>query len=159
MTEEQYERQYESHIWLSRMWDTDGEIKALIGRRDDIVSSMSGIGKYDAKHIPTQNGENTTETKNIEFSFISAQIEKLSSDLAFENIRTIKAIDNLSDPKLRGMLKARYLTRRSWVQIGKDYHYEKSRIYGYRGIALDAIRPFVPDEEVAEILKKIDERR
>ena len=96
--------QFYAHKWLSRMWDKDIEIEQLIVRRDVIVASMSGIGKYDAEHIPTQNGENPTETKNIEYSILSEQIEKKTIELASENILTYQVIDKVSDSMLRGML-------------------------------------------------------
>ena len=117
------DNQYYAHQWLSRMWYIDIEIEQLIVRREAIVSSMSGIGKYDAEHIPTQNGENATESKNIEYSIINGQIDKKLSDLSTENIRTLEVIDKVEDNMLRGMLKARYLNRKTWKQIGKDYNY------------------------------------
>ena len=84
------DNQYYAHQWLSRMWYIDIEIEQLIVRREAIVSSMSGIGKYDAEHIPTQNGENATESKNIEYSIINGQIDKKLSDLSNENIMNTK---------------------------------------------------------------------
>ena len=142
------DNQYYAHQWLSRMWYIDIEIEQLIVRREAIVSSMSGIGKYDAEHIPTQNGENATESKNIEYSIIHGQIDKKLSDLSTENIRTLEVIDKVEDNMLRGMLKARYLNRKTWKQIGKDYNYERSRAFDYRKIALDAVYPFIPKGEI-----------
>lgn len=142
------DNQYYAHQWLSRMWYIDIEIEQLIVRREAIVSSMSGIGKYDAEHIPTQNGENATESKNIEYSIINGQIDKKLSDLSTENIRTLEVIDKVEDNMLRGMLKARYLNRKTWKQIGKDYNYERSRAFDYRKIALDAVYPYIPEGEI-----------
>ena len=130
------------------MWDKDIEIEQLIVRRDVIVASMSGIGKYDAEHIPTQNGENASESKNIEYSLLSEQIDKKTMELASENIRTYVVIDKVSDPMLRGMLIARYINRKSWADVGKLYNYSKSRAFDYRLIALDAVIPFVPQEVI-----------
>lgn len=144
------DNQYYAHKWLSRMWDKDIEIEQLIVRRDVIVASMSGIGKYDAEHIPTQNGENPTETKNIEYSILSEQIEKKTIELASENILTYQVIDRVSDSMLRGMLIARYINRLSWTDVGKLYNYAKTQIYKeYRNKALDAVYPFIPPDEVA----------
>lgn len=143
------DNQFHAHVWLSRMWDFDIEIKQLIMRRDTILGSMSGIGKYDAEHIPTQNGENPTETKNIEFSLLSEQIEKKLHKLSHENVRTHQVINKLDDTMLRGMLEARYINRLSWEAVGKLYNYERTRARFYGREALEKIYPFIPiDEEV-----------
>lgn len=138
--------QYYAHRWLSRMWDKDIEIEQLIVRRDTIVASMSGIGKYDAEFIPAQTGENSTETKNIEYALLSEQIEKKIMALAAENIRTYQAINQVEEPMLRGMLIARYINHKSWTEVGKLYNYSKSRAFDYRLIVLDAVLPFIPKE-------------
>lgn len=140
--------QFYAHRWLARMWDVDTEIAQLVMRRQKILDSMSGIGKYDAEHIPAQTGENATESKNIEYSLLTEQIEKRLNALSVENVRTIKVIDNVDDTKLRGILKARYINRLTWAQIGKIYHYERSRTDDYRRKALDEVAPFVPVEVV-----------
>lgn len=141
------DEQYYAHRWLSRMWDKDIEIDQLIIRRDIIVASMSGIGKYDSDHIPTQNGENPTETKNIEYSILSEQIERKTMELASENIRTYHVIDQVSDSMLRGMLIARYINRLSWTDVGKLYNYAKTQMYEkYRLDALTAVSRFIPKE-------------
>lgn len=142
------DEQYYAHRWLSRMWDKDVEIEQLIVRRDVILASMSGIGKYDAEHIPTQNGENPTETKNIEYSILSEQIDRKTMELASENIRTYVVIDMVSDTMLRGMLIARYINRKTWTEIGKLYNYSKSRAFDYRLLALDAVSPYIPKGDV-----------
>lgn len=142
--------QYYAHRWLSRMWYIDIEIEQLIIRRDAIIASMSGIGKYDADHIPTQDGENATESKNIEFSLLSEQIDKKLQSVSNENSRTLAVIGCVQDNMLRGMLISRYLNRKTWTQIGKEYNYERSRAFDYRKIALDAVYPFIPKGEVYE---------
>ena len=140
--------QYYAHRWLSRMWYIDIEIEQLIIRRDAIIASMSGIGKYDADHIPTQDGENATESKNIEFSLLSEQIDKKLQSVSNENSRTLAVIGHVQDNMLRGMLISRYLNRKTWTQIGKEYNYERSRAFDYRKIALDAVYPFIPKEVI-----------
>lgn len=140
--------QYHAHCWLSRMWNSDVEITQLMVRRDKIISSMSGIGKYDAEHIPTQNGENPTESKNIEYSLLSEQIEKKLKKLSQENCRTHNVIDKVDDTMLRGMLEARYINRLTLSQVGKLYNYELTRTKFYCKAALDAVSPFIPSEVI-----------
>lgn len=140
--------QFHAHRWLARMWDVDTEIAQLVMRRQKILDSMSGIGKYDAEHIPAQTGENATESKNIEYSLLTEQIEKRLNALSAENVRTITVIDQVDDTKLRGILKARYINRLTWAQIGKIYHYERSRTDDYRKKALEKVAQFIPTEVV-----------
>ncbi len=47
---------------------------------------------------------------------------------------------------LRGMLKARYINRLTWTQVGKLYNYERTQAFKYGKKALDAVAPFVPEE-------------
>ncbi len=140
--------QYYAHKWLSRMWYIDIEIEQLIIRRDAIIASMSGIGKYDAEFIPAQTGENSTETKNIEYALLSEQIDKKLQSVSNENSRTLAVIGHVQDNMLRGMLISRYLNRKTWTQIGKEYNYERSRAFDYRKIALDSVYPFIPKEVI-----------
>lgn len=140
--------QYYTHRWLARMWDINVEIDQLVMRRQKILDSMSGIGKYDAEHIPANTGENSTETKNIEYSLLTEQIEKRLNALASENVRTIEAIDHVDNTMLRGMLKARYINRLTWTQVGKLYNYERTQAFKHGKRALDAVAPYIPREVV-----------
>ena len=142
------DRQLIAHIWLSRMWDVDNKIKSYEKRKADIISSLSGIGKYDSDFIPAQTGENSTETKNIEYSEICQKIEKLTDDLSRENVRTMEVIDKVKSPKLSGMLYDRYINRMTWGVIGVKYHYTDRHSYNYMHKSLDAVASFIPKGEV-----------
>ena len=61
------ESQYYANQWLSRMFDVMGEIEQLEIRKDKILSSMSGVGKYDSNTgVFGGSDENPTESKNPE---------------------------------------------------------------------------------------------
>lgn len=142
------DKQLYAHLWLSRMWDIDNKIKSYEKRKADIISSLSGIGRYDADFIPSQTGDNATETKNIEYSLLCQEIEKLSSDLSTENVRTMNTINQVKNSKLSGMLYDRYINRLSWNYIGNKYHYSDRHSYNYMHKSLDAIYPYIPRDEV-----------
>lgn len=142
------DNQLVSHLWLSRMWDVDNKIKSYETRKSDIISSLSGIGKYDSEYIPAQTGENSTESKNIEYSRLCEEIEKLSADLSVENVRTMQVINQVSNPKLSGMLYDRYVNRMSWRVIGIKYHYTDRHSYNYMHKCLDAVYIYIPKGEV-----------
>ena len=145
-------RQWEAHIWLSRMWNVSNKIESFKTRQADIISSLSGIGKYDSEHIPTQNGENSTESKNIEYSILSEQIEKLNNELSAENVKTMEILANIQDIIIYDMLYDRYVLRMSWSQIGSKYHYAQRQPYRYMHKCLDEIRQYIPEEEIKEVV-------
>ena len=98
------DRQFEAHIWLSRMWFKENEIESYERRKGEIISQLSGIGKYDDTFIPTQTGENSTETKNIEYSLLNEKIEKLITEISVENMHTTMVIDNIQDSTTHNIL-------------------------------------------------------
>ena len=140
------DNQFVAHKWLSRMWDVDQEIRNLEERADDILGAR--ISKYDTKESQGTPIANPTETKNIEYSMLMAEIQKKKDELAKENQRTYQVIEHIEDAKLRGMIFSRYVLRKTWTQIGRDYNYERSRSFDYRIMALDAIAPFIPKEAI-----------
>ena len=79
------DKQWYIDQWLSRMDDHNGELLQLYTRRDDIISSMSGIGSYDAEKVHGGSDPNPTEAKNIEYVSICSRIEKIERKIAIEN--------------------------------------------------------------------------
>lgn len=150
------DRQFEAHIWLSRTWGKDNEIESYEKRKADIISQLSGIGKYNAEFIPANTGENSTETKNIEFSILCEKIEKLIYEISEENIRTLDTIQKLSDAKMRSMLYDRYINRMSWGQIQNKYHYAQRQPYRIVHEGLVKIRTYIPDDEVLALINGQD---
>lgn len=146
MKDEVYDVISYAERWLSRMWDVDSEIRSLDERRADIIGAK--ISNYDPKKIPGGCDPNPTEAKNIEYATLSAAVAEKSDTLAKENVRTLEAISKVDEAKLRGMLVSRYLNRKTWSQIGREYHYEKSRTNDYRIKALQSVYPFIPKGEV-----------
>ena len=140
------ERQYYSNQWLSRTDDHVGELEQLKRRKEDIISSMSGIGKYDSNAVHGGSDNNPTEAKNIEYTLICERIERIERKVALENVRTLDVINKVTDSKLRGMLIGRYINHYSWRKVGEMYHYARSSSYNFRGACLDAIAPFIPKE-------------
>lgn len=144
------ERQWEAHIWLSRAWDKEREIDSYKMRMDKIISQLSGIGKYDAEYVPSQTGENSVETQNLEYSSLCEKIEKRIHDISIMNLRTGEVIDKVNDRKMHDMLYDRYINRMSWKQIGNKYHYAQRQPFNYMHKCLDEVRPFISDEEIKE---------
>ena len=144
------DKQWHVNQWLLRMFDTEGEIEQLETRRARIISSMSGIGKYDSSGVPGGSDSNPTESKNIEYSVLSKSIEDLQKKISRENARTLTVINKVGDTKLRAMLIGRYINHLSWKKVGEMFFYSRSSSYNYRKACLDAVAPFVPKEAFVE---------
>ena len=85
--------------WLNRMYHFENKLAANVRSREKVLGSLSGIGKYDAEFIPTQSGENATETKLLEFSRLSEIIEKDALILLKEDNRTRAVIEKIGQRK------------------------------------------------------------
>ena len=134
--------------WLNRMIDKARLIESLEGKRDEVIASLSGIGKYDAEHIPAQTGENATETKNLIYSKLSAEIEKTLTELIKEDARTLDAILMVEDSRYKSILIDRYLSRLPWKNIARKQNYSVSWIYKLHDNAIEKVYPFIPKGEV-----------
>lgn len=141
------DEQFQAHMWLSRMWNVDAEIRALEERAEAILGAK--ITPYDQDNFGGSD-PNPTESKNIEYSTLMAEIERKQNELSRENMKTYNAIQKLSDPMLRGMLFSRYVLRKTWAQVGSEYNYERSQAFEYRKKVLDAIYPHIPKEELSQ---------
>lgn len=153
MTQEQADRCFEAETWLMRTWDDDKELKQLVSHREELIASMSGIGKYDSKSVPGGCDPNPTEAKNLEYSRLTAEIERIENKISTENTKTLEVIYKIKDTtkdasKVRGMLIGRYMNRLSWKKVGELFHYGNRHSYNYRVRCLNAIYPFIPKEEV-----------
>lgn len=145
------DNEWEAHVWLSRMWDKENAIDSYEKRKADIISQLSGIGKYDSEFVPSQTGENSVETKNIEYSLLNEKIEKIITEISLENVKTLEVLSRLHDARMRNMLYDRYVNRMSWAKIGEKYHYAQRQPYNYRKKCLSAVRPLIPDEWIQEV--------
>lgn len=148
--------QWEAHIWLARMWDKDNAITSYEQRKADIISQLSGIGKYDSEFVPAQTGENSVETKNIEYSCCCIKIDELVREIAEENIKTMTVLEHVESMKMRNMLYDRYINRMSWGQIGNKYHYAQRQPYRYMHKCLDEIRPHISEDEIRKVVYEED---
>ena len=140
--------QHYAHKWLSRMWNTDDEVKQYRDRAEKLLGAK--IPAYDSEKIPGGSDPNPTESKNIEYSALMMEIEKRENQIAYENNRTFNVIQKIDDAKLRGILYARYVNRLFWKQIGREFHYERTQMDKYRLAALDAAYPLIPKGEVQD---------
>ena len=154
MTDEQLHAQ----DWLNRMYHFENKLAANVRSRDKVLASLSGIGKYDAEFIPTQTGENSTETKLLEFSRLSEIIEKDVIVLLHEDNRTREVIEKIGDTPDDEIMKAvlidRYVNRLKWEDVGRLHNYSIHRTKQLHGDALKKIVPFIPQGETLDEIRR-----
>lgn len=143
------DQQYEAHKWLLNKEDDDkivtseDELRELVERRSKLLDQ--GVGNYDAEKIRGGSDPNPSESKFIEFSYLSAQIEEKEKRIASKNIQKYQVIEKVSDPLLRAFLIGRYINGKIWEQVGRDHNYEKSQAHDIGLKALDAVYPYVKE--------------
>lgn len=146
------DEQFYAKDWLNRMYQTVRYIESLERKREVVLASLSGIGRYDSESVPGSNGENSTETKNIEYSILSEQIDKERQKLSAEDIRTLNVIGKLENTPEGQLMKAilidRYLTRLSWEDLAKKQNYSPSRLFELHAIALSKVYKHIPREVI-----------
>lgn len=138
--------------WLNRMYRVSMHIESLRSKQQEVLSSMSGIGQYDSEHIPAQTGENSSETKLINYSYYAEIIERELKKLCREDIRTSEVIEKLGDTPeddtMKSILNYRYLERLPWEMVAQKVNYGSTRIFELHAIALTKIYPYIPRGEV-----------
>lgn len=144
------DEQYFVKEWLNRMYAAANAIEALERKRELVVCSMSGIGKYDAKSFSGNNGENASETKLLEYSELCSMIDKKRDELSREDMVTLKVIDSLKGKNAeieKAVLIDRYLNRLSWSQLEKNHNFERSRLTQFHNEALGKLYERVRQEK------------
>lgn len=140
------DRQYESKCWLNRMYGEANHIDSLRRKQEEVLSSLSGIGKYEESI--SGSDPNPTESKYLKYSEISGEIEKHLHRLHLEDLRTLKVIENLKNEEQKAILIDRYLNRLPWRLISSSHNYGERQVYRYHDDALETIWPFIPKGEV-----------
>lgn len=138
--------------WLNRMYQTARYIESLERKREQVLGSLSGIGKYDAEFVPGNNGENATESKNLEYSILSEKIDKERQKLSAQDIRTLDVIGKIENTPegqlMKSVLIDRYLSRMNWEEIAKKQNYSSSRLFKIHALALAKVADYVPKEAI-----------
>lgn len=142
----------DTRTWFKRAWAKDNRMKFYEGRKEEIIAQLSGIGKYDAEFVPSNTGENSVETKNLEYSDLCQKIEKLIDEIAQINVRTNEVIEHISNETSRGIVYARFIRRWTWSQIAKEYNYSSKQANRYCNKGLDEARKYITDDEIKEAL-------
>lgn len=105
-----------------------------------------GVGNYDAEKIRGGSDPNPSESKMIEYSLITKQIEEKKHEIAYKSAQKLQVINKVKNPLHRLFLIERYINQKySWEQVGRIHNYEKSQANTIGRDALDAVYPFVKE--------------
>ena len=140
------DKQYESKCWLNRMYGVANHIESLQRKQEEVLSSLSGIGKYEE----TTGGSdpNPTESKYLRYLEISGKIEEQLHILHKEDLRTLEVIEHLEKEEQKAVLIDRYLNRLPWRLIASSHNYGERQVYRYHDDALELVWPFIPKDEI-----------
>lgn len=141
------DNQYRAHLWLSRMWYADVEIRVLEERVATILGAK--ITSYGQEHLGGSD-PNPTESKNIEYSLLVSEIERKQNELRKENAKTYQIIQKINDFNCQSILYSMYVNHKSYTQVGAEFNYEKTQVYKFRNRGLTEIYPHIPKEELAQ---------
>ena len=136
------DKQYESKCWLNRMYGVASHIESLKRKREEVLTSLSGIPKYE-ESFPGSDPK-SVETKLVNYSELSSMIEEQLHLLNHEDARTLDVIEKLRDDIQKAILIDRYLNRMSWQKIAKLHKYTERQIYRIHDSALVIIWPYIP---------------
>lgn len=142
------DNQYYAKLWLNRMYGVANHVESLKRKQEEVLSSLSGIGKYEESI--SGSDPNPTESKYLKYSEISAEIEKQLHKLHTEDLRTLEVIEHLDNEEQKAVLIDRYLNRLSWNLIAISHNYVERQAYRYHDEALEKVYPFIPKEVIED---------
>lgn len=131
--------------WLYRGWHLNDEIAQLNAeiiqereKAENIVAALSGISV------------SSSTDPHAKYDRIMINIERLSNltlELVCRKIYILgelgEAIDSVSDPNCRILLRKRFIDCKSWRRITAEMHFSESQIKRIRKKALRLVEPYV----------------
>jgi DNA-directed RNA polymerase specialized sigma subunit len=138
----------DADIWLNRAYGLNKELDANVRTLNKLMASLnSGVARYESdgteSHDPERAKTNHEDTL-LEYSEQMARVEKLRRNLKAENIKTIKAIDQLSSGELRAIATDRYINCMTWKEIAKAEYISKSEVDRRRTRMLEQMANILP---------------
>lgn len=158
------DRAYRAQNWLLRAEDLEQErerkYNALLFLSDKVnkcISSYEQTGRRDL--ISAQASH---EDLLLTYSEKSAELERITNQLSYEHVITMKVIERLPKVIYRIVLFDRYINHIKWRDMPKlkRYDVKLSQIHNYHREALDALGAILENTNPPEkIPRKPEERR
>ena len=110
--------------WLQRAWDIEKEIRELEERRqtarDDALRITASYEYKGNQSLPSGNGNEAKYIKLVDFE---RQLDEQIKELYTVKLEIDTAIDQVSNQKLRRLLKLRYIDFKTWEDIAEHFGY------------------------------------
>lgn len=129
MTKERLRR----YIWLKQ------ECRQLQQYLDRIMNDMASVSSPRLTGMPHANDPRGLDEIVVRYEEIVSRYEKRLKLYQKETLAIEKAIEGLEDPRLRLLLRYKYMDGYKWETIADLMHYEVRWLYVLHGQALQAI--------------------
>ena len=118
------------YIWLRR------EEKQLKIRLDTVLNDIAAVSSPDLSGMPHGNEPTRLDSIVIRYEEIADKYEKKLAETQAELLAIERAIGTVDDPKLRLLLRYKYIDGYKWETISDLMHYELRWVYHLHGEAL-----------------------
>lgn len=145
MTKQQAKKWLNRNYHFSRQLDADRRMLAILQNR-----LSSGVAKYESdgteSHDPDASRKRHEDTL-AEFSMMREKVEREERLMIEETARTLKAINELTDPDHHAIATDRYISLLKWSDIATLENVSIAQVYRLHGAML---------EKMADILQHFD---
>lgn len=135
MTKQQAKKWLNRNYHFTRQLEADRRMLAILSNR-----LSSGVARYESdgteSHDPDASRKRHEDTL-AEFSTMRAKVEKEERKLIEETAKTLKAINELSDPDLHAVATDRYISFLKWADIATLENVSIAQVYRLHGAMLE----------------------
>lgn len=124
---------YRAKTWLNRNYQLSRQLEADQRMLEIMLNRLqSGVARYESdgseSHDPDR-AKTRHDDALLEYSIQRDKVEKEARKLNREDMKTRKAIGELSDPLLRALATDRYINRLKWEAVAALEHRSIAQIY------------------------------
>lgn len=124
---------YKAKNWLNRNYNLSRQLEAD-QRMLEIMSNrlQSGVARYESDGSEVHDPDRAKARHDdalLEYSIQKDKVEKEAKKLTEEDLKTRKAISELSDPTLKAIAVDRYINRLKWEAIAALEHRSVAQVY------------------------------
>ena len=103
---------------------------------EEIAKSITAASSPDLSGMPHGSEPSRLDNVIIRLDDIMGKYKRKLAVIAKEQREIEDALDTLDDPKLRVLMRYRYIKGMKWEEVAEKMHYELRWIYHLHGIAL-----------------------
>lgn len=127
--------------YLNEIRDINKSIKIkqdILEEQRELLYTIKGI-EIKERVSGGRKDKSPVEEAVIKFMEVESKLAKQIMKLTEAKLERINLINDIDDLKIRNVMECRYIKRQSWSSIISDLHYDKSLIYRWHKVGLEAI--------------------